>query len=254
MHKRRLMKKGLRSFVGATALTLLAAQPTAAGFNGFQLGLLAGGARGSAEHGLANNTAGNVVIGTTTFAANSTTSIKKNRIGFFGGIFAGYHQEIGTSKVVLGGELYFIPLPLSHSTPSDVVRMQTVSLKKKNTMGGLLSMGMLVSPKLMVRGTLGYEIATFKMDFTNTPPVAAPGALSAPVSFSKKSSAIVPGAGVMYLMTDRIVVGVDYAFVGYKDVVPFNVPVGGTPAAQAGWKSTESLQEHRITARIALKF
>ena len=111
-------------------------------------------------------------------------------------------------------------------------------------MGGALSLGKMLSPRLMIRGLLGYEFATFESIYVNAP-------VAGERKYSKKTSAFVPGAGVLYQISKHIIVGADYMFVAYKDVVPFSAVAGGVP--NTNFASKIAFKEHRVLLRVAFK-
>jgi len=161
-----------------------------------------------------------------------------NKFGAAYQIHAGYLTEIGSSKTMVGGEIY---LNGSSAKKEGNVGINggnvagTVNLKRSLGYGLALIVGKLVNPKVMIYARAAYEASRYNID------LKLDGAQSQ--SIKKTYTGFVPGVGFDYKVTPNIVVGLGYDYAGLfgnKDVYQNgNVKVQVNPA------------EHRIMAKVS---
>lgn len=161
-------------------------------------------------------------------------------IGGLGGIVAGYVQEIGTSRMVVGGEVYF-----NGHFSSDKIKLKTGgvirgdgTVKHTSSMGAAVMGGMLINPKLLGYARIGFESAKFSFNYTNPAD-----------DVSKSTTAIVPGAGASWQYSERVCIGGEYQYASFKKITPRNI---GDKGIQRGF--TVKPTEHRVLVKLTYNF
>lgn len=123
------------------------------------------------------------------------------------------YMRLMPSKVLWGSEVYYT----MHSAKATQKMMTTIeegnlNVQHKNSMGVSALMGMAANPRLVAFGKFSLESSTFDIAYTG---------LTGGVedqSQKKRSLSIIPGTGVMYKLSDSIVLGVEYAYALMKEI------------------------------------
>lgn len=133
-----------------------------------------------------------------------------NKLGAYYQVHAGYLHEVGTSKTMIGGDIF-----LNSSSAKKIYNIGvnnqpavgTLEQKRSTGYGIAAIAGKLVNPKVMVYGRLGYEMSRYEMK------LALVG--QAPQSSTKSYSGVVPGVGMNYKVTPNVLVGLGYDYAGF---------------------------------------
>lgn len=152
---------------------------------------------------------------------------------------AGY-MWLTDSKAWFAGELYFYAKTAKASkTMQNITNEGNVTIKNRSTLGLAGMMGGAINPKLMMYAKAGFETSNYSFNYTNL--------ITVPIkkTSSKRMQAVVPGAGLLYTITDAILVGGEYGYMLSTKKIQSSVeePV-------ANYKPTE----HRIMATIRYVF
>lgn len=183
----------------ASAFVLTSTTAFSHAYGGFYAGVGVGAAIARSEHKFTNVAS----------QQGKTTYTK------FGGLYevhAGYMQEIGSSRTMVGGELYAVG-----STPKETENVGvhggnvvgTVSIDRAPAYGVAAILGKLVNPKVMVYGKIAYEMAKYKLVYKGNTHLPA-------LSQTAKSTynGVVTGFGIGYKVTSNIMVGGEYNYAG----------------------------------------
>lgn len=208
--------------LGALILTTTAAVSNNYG------GIFVGGGLGAAimraEGKYEDATSGN---GKTTF----------NKFGAAYQIHAGYLTEIGSSKTMVGGDIYLNGSSAKKEGNVGVdgqIVAGSMNVKRSLGYGIALIIGKLVNPKVMIYGRAAYEMNRYNLDLNL-------GAQSQ--SVKKTYGGFVPGVGVDYKLTPNVIVGLGYDYAGLFG--------NKTVYEQGNVKIQVNPTEHRIMAKVA---
>lgn len=181
----------------------IAIQPIQAAFQGFRLG---------GDLGI------QVFQGRTTISQGNALTDGRHRINTFSytlGAHGGYLFELTSSKIVLGGELNFavyganptIQLVIAYPGATPIAQ---VAIQHTTSIGGALTVGMLMNPKIMVYLNAGFETAKFKMKLTPVPAYANTFGVPQGGTFRNlfnTFSGLTLGLGGDYKMSNHFLVG-----------------------------------------------
>lgn len=174
---------------------------------------------------------------------NKTGEKKIAKTGMIFGAHGGYMHGLGNGKMFVGGEVYFTLSKANHkmelSTPGGPNEGK-VNIRLKHSYGAALLGGMLMNPKIFVYGRLGYEHASVCLNYSS-----ASSALTS-LSYTKNVTAIVPGAGVSYRLSDRLMIGAEYQYASFSTLRP-KFPSGNR-------KANADLIEHRLFVKVSYSF
>ena len=229
-----MMVSGLNKKI-ATALMCGAMVTGAQGFGGFYAGADVGMGYDSSEHDY----------------ADLTGKGKKNQTSFgavYGG-HVGYLYEIGTSKTIVGAEVYgnLSSMNPSYQYGADNLPIQgEVKIQRTNAVGLGLVIGKMFNIKTMIYGKTSYERATFKHEykFRTTSYITQ----YAGKTIRKNVSIMAPviGLGIAYKPTRMIIIGGEYQFAGmYPKKKIFN---------ETNIVTETSPVEHRLMLRVSFTF
>lgn len=146
------------------------------------------------------------------------------RISILGAIYgahAGYLFELGSSKIVLGAEIYAL-IPTASPTINLALVNQpqegTVSFTHNRSLGVSLIAGMMLNPKIMAYLLVGIEKARFQFTykFTNTNPAPGLGTLPAQQILNHNFNALNVGLGGTYKITPHFLLGVELSSPFFK--------------------------------------
>jgi hypothetical protein len=152
---------------------------------------------------------------------------------------AGY-MWLTDSKAWFAGELYFYAKTAKASkVMKNITNEGTVTIKNRSTLGVAGMMGGAVNPKLMMYAKAGFETGSFSFNYADL--TTTPGTKTS----SKRMQAVVPGAGLLYTMTDAVLVGGEYGY-----MLSTKKLKASEAAPIADYKPTE----HRIMATIRYVF
>jgi len=152
-----------------------------------------------------------------------------SKISYAAGGLLGYAFEIGTSKMVVGFDLSYLmygasmtgQLAISTGTdstgaPNTGASQGNYNIKMKSSMGGSVMGGMLLNPRVIVYGKIGYETTKFSMTYSNlTYNTQAE-------TYSMTSKGMVPAIGGALLLNPRIYAGAELSFPMMKKLSPRN--------------------------------
>lgn len=164
-------------------------------------GLFAGVGLGA---GMANNEINYFDIGNG--ASGKTTA---NKIGLYYQAHVGYLHEVGDSKTMIGGDIYFNSSSVDKAVhlKADVLGSAgALKAKRSSGYGIAVIAGKLVNPKVMVYTRLGYETSRYNMT------LALDGQQDK--TFNSNYTGMVPGVGLNYKATSNMLIGVGYDFAG----------------------------------------
>ncbi|HCU06496.1 MAG TPA: hypothetical protein DIC42_02795 [Holosporales bacterium] len=167
--------------------------------------------------------------------ANETTLRK---IGMSYGFGVGY-MKLTPSKVLWGGEVYYEGRSLKAKQKMvTIIDEGELTVSHKNSMGISGMVGMAANPKLIAYGKFSLESNSFELNFKNL----ARGAENK--KLAKRTFGMLPGAGMLYKLSDSILVGVEYSLAVLKEIKT-------TPGTIT---STYSPSENRASANIRWLF
>lgn len=196
-------------------LTMLV-QPTQAAFGGFRLGGIFGVQLLQGRHWYDGND-NPIVTNDQVFRLSSISSLY--------GAHAGYLVELGTSKMVLGGEAYmFIP------QASPTVKLQllntpvegNVEILHNRSIGFVFTGGMMFNPKVLVYGNAGVEMARFQFVYTFNPPMNAQ--LPPKQTLHHIFKTIVVGVGATYKIAPHLLVSLELSSPFFKRFKARDIP------------------------------
>lgn len=132
-----------------------------------------------------------------------------SKAGFAYQLHGGYLHEIGTSRTMIGFDLYFNSGSAKRQGNVGVSGLAAAgTLEQKRGMGfglGIIT-GKLINPQVMLYGRIGIESVKYKMKLTLT----GQPSIDSNVSYG----GIVPGAGVSYKVAPNLLVGAEYHYAG----------------------------------------
>lgn len=229
-----MMVSGLNNKI-ATVFTCLAMATGAQAFGGVYAGADVGLGYDSSEHSY----------------ADLTGKGKKNETAFgavYGG-HIGYLYEIGTSKTIVGAEIYgnLSSMNPSYQFGADGLAVQgDVKIQRTNAVGLGLVIGKMFNIKTMVYGKMAYERATFKHEYKFRTTSYIPQYAGKTVRKNVSIMAPVIGLGLAYKPTRMIIVGGEYQFAGmYPKKKVFN---------EANIVTETAPVEHRLMLRVSFTF
>ncbi|MDP2193176.1 MAG: outer membrane beta-barrel protein [Alphaproteobacteria bacterium] len=134
------------------------------------------------------------------------------KIGMAYGLSFGY-MKLMPSKVLWGGEVYYT-VRSTKATQNMFTTMGegTLTVQHKNSMGIAALVGMAANPRLVAYGKFALESNMFDMSYKSL----ARGAQDK--SEKKRILGMIPGAGMMYKLSDSILVGIEYAYAVMKEL------------------------------------
>ena len=183
---------------------------------------------------------GALLKGTHTYSKNSNQGVQKlNSFSYLGGAHAGYLSEMGETKAVVGVEAYYTITGLKPKKDLQVdggILDGKVVVRHKSSMGAAVLTGVAVNPKVVMYIRAGFEKASFQMQSPNSQ------------AYSKSTTAIVPGAGILYKMSERITIAGEYQHPLYNKIAPRT----DTVAPLIGY--IVNPVEHRVTLKVSMTF
>lgn len=160
------------------------------------------------------------------------------KIGMSYGLGLGY-MKLTPSKVLWGGEVYYEGRSLkAKQKMATNIDEGELTVSHKKSMGLSCMVGMAANPKLVAYGKFSLESNSFELNYQNL----ARGAESS--KMSKRIVGILPGAGILYKLSDSILVGAEYSFAVLKEIKT-------TPGTIT---STYTPVENRVSANIRWLF
>jgi opacity protein-like surface antigen len=167
--------------------------------------------------------------------ANESTLRK---IGISYGFGLGY-MKLAPSKVLWGGEVYYEGRSLkAKQKMATVIDEGELTVSHKNAMGLSGMVGMAANPKLVAYGKFSLESNSFELNFKNL----ARGAENKKIT--KRTLGMLPGTGLLYRLSDSILVGMEYSFAVLKEIKT-------TPGTIT---STYSPAENRLSTNVRWLF
>lgn len=161
-----------------------------------------------------------------------------NKFGAAYQLHTGYLTEIGSSKTMVGGEIYLNGSSAKKEGDIGIdggAVVGSMSLKRSLGYGVALIAGKLVNPKVMVYARIAYEMSRYNID------LKLAGAQSQ--SIKKTYSGVVPGAGIDYKVAPNVIVGLGYDYAGL---------FGNKAVYEQGNQKIEvNPSEHRIMAKVS---
>lgn len=119
---------------------------------------------------------------------------------------AGY-MHLTEGKTWFAGELYFNAKTTKAKKDMNTNSNQgTVEIKNKNTFGLAALIGTPLNPRVIMYAKAGFEMGSFSFKYTNLTTTPSEK------SISKRLNSVIPSAGVMYSMTDSLLLGGEYAY------------------------------------------
>lgn len=208
---------------------------TSYGFGGLYLGADLGLGYSTNEHDYAD--------------ANGAGKTTKTAFGAVYGAHVGYLYEIGTSKTIVGAEIYgnLTSMNPSFKFGADGFPVQgDVKIKRKNSLGLAVLIGKMFNIKTMIYGRLAYERAAFDHEykFDTTSYITQYAGQSVKKSVSIMAPVI--GLGLAYKPARAIIVGGEYQFAGLygkKKVI-----------SDSNFQTEISPVEHRLLLKISFVF
>ena len=208
---------------------------SAYGFGGFYAGADLGLGYSSSEHDYSDLT-GKGKTNETAFGA------------VYGG-HAGYLYEIGTSKTIVGGEIYgnIASMNPTYKFGVDNLPVQgEVKIKRSNAIGLGLIAGKMFNIKTMVYGKMAFERATFDYEYKFRPTSILVQYRGKTVKRSITEMGPVIGLGLAYKPTRMFIVGAEYQFGGaFPKKKVFN---------EANIVTEFSPVEHRLLLKVSFAF
>jgi outer membrane immunogenic protein len=131
------------------------------------------------------------------------------KLGAYYQLHAGYLHEVGTSKTLVGGDIYVngsSAKKLNNVGVDGGAIAGTIEQKRSTGVGIAAILGKLINPKVMIYGRVGYELSKYDMKL-NLIGVT-------PKSFTKSYNGIVPGVGLNYKIAHNMMIGGGYDYTG----------------------------------------
>lgn len=222
------MKKRI---LGLILGVLIAAQPSYATFGGFRIGGMLGVQLLAGRHWYTTN------------IPNTPATDMVHRLSALSALYgahAGYLLELGSSKIVVGGEVYgFIPqanpkldLALMNGTVSGPTE-GSVTINHNRSIGFVLTAGMMINPKILAYLSAGMELAKFKFTYAFNATAPAPLTSQQQV-FNHTFKAINIALGGAYKISPQLLAGLELSSPFFKR---FKAPT--TPARAYSYKPVE---------------
>lgn len=177
-------------------LTIILAQPTQAAFGGVRLGGMFGVQLLQGKHYYTG--------------PNSPADDMMKRLSVMGSLFGahvGYLAELGPSKIVVGGEFYFLSPGAKATIDLGLLKgLQEggVSINHTQSMGVVLQAGMMFNPKVLVYALAGLEQAKFQFEYSFTLAGLPPKQV-----LKKTFNTFTVGVGAGYKITPHFIVGLE---------------------------------------------
>lgn len=181
--------------------------------------------------------------------ARGTGKADKSTFGGVYGAHVGYLHEIGTSKTIIGGELY---TNLSSMHPSmnfgaDGLPVEgDVKIKRSNAIGIAIIAGKMFNLKTMLYGRVAYEKSSFQTQYRFNSGSAITSHAGHTNKKSESMMAPVIGAGIAYKPARMIIVGGEYQFAGLYDKK--------SVLNEAGIRTSIEPIEHRLLIKVSFAF
>lgn len=145
-------------------------------------------------------------------SANGDGKSTLRKIGGVAGLGAGY-MYLNAKKMLMGGEVYYdIRTAKTTQTMATTIPEGKFNVAHKNSIGIAAFVGAAANPKLVAYAKFAYELNSFEIKLTNLPNGAAD------VKLNKRISGLLPGAGIMYKLSDSIIVGAEYSYAILTDL------------------------------------
>lgn len=132
------------------------------------------------------------------------------------GIHGGYLFELGSSKIVIGGEVYAFSSQANGSTNLKLIggpEEGTVSIAHKRSLGFAATIGMMLNPKVLAYLNAGMESAKFQFNYSF---LAASGVTPAQQARNHIFKAITVGLGGAYKIGSHFLVGIEISSPFFK--------------------------------------
>lgn len=134
------------------------------------------------------------------------------KLGGSAGLSAGY-MYLNAKKMLMGGEVYYdMRTAKATQTMATAIAEGKFNVAHKNSIGVTGFIGAAANPKLVAFAKFSIESNAFEIKFTNLPNGAAD------VKLNKRITGFLPGAGVMYKLSDSIIVGAEYSYAVLSDL------------------------------------
>ncbi|MBM3468399.1 MAG: hypothetical protein FJX71_03090 [Alphaproteobacteria bacterium] len=154
------------------------------------------------------------------------------RLSVMGGILGfhgGYLVELSSSKMVIGGEVYYLRPGASPTINLGLYKGPQegqVTIKHESSMGFAATVGMMLNPKILVYVNVGIEMAKFQFayQFNNVAQALIPPLTPAKQVFSKRYNALTPALGATYKFTPNFLLGVELSSPFFKRFIARNSP------------------------------
>lgn len=142
------------------------------------------------------------------------------------GAHAGYLLELGSSKIVVGGEVYaFLPqanpkvdLALMNGAVSGTIE-GSVNVNHNRSIGVAVTAGMMINPKILAYFSAGMELAKFKLTYAFNSAAPAPLTSQQQV-FNHTFKAINIALGGAYKISPQFLVGLELSSPFFKRFRP----------------------------------
>lgn len=181
--------------------------------------------------------------------ARGTGKSDKSTFGGVYGAHVGYLHEIGTSKTIVGGELY---TNLSSMHPSmnfgvDGLPIQgDVKIKRSSAIGIAVIAGKMFNLKTMLYGRVAYEKASYQTQYRFSPGSVITSHAGHTIKKNVSIMAPVIGMGIAYKPARMIIVGGEYQFAGLYDKKGV--------LNEAGIRTSIEPVEHRLLVKVSFAF
>lgn len=132
-----------------------------------------------------------------------------SKLGAYYQLHAGYLHEVGTSKTLVGGDIYVngsSAKKLNNVGVDGGAIAGTIEQKRSTGVGIAAIAGKLINPKVMIYGRVGYELSKYDMKLNLIE--------SAPQDFTKSYNGVVPGVGLNYKIAHNMMIGGGYDYTG----------------------------------------
>jgi len=183
---------------------IMTAHPSQAAFGGLRVGGMAGIGLLQGRHFY------------TATPSPQTDMIKRlSVISSMMGVHAGYLFELSESKLVVGGEVYFLIPGINPTIDLHLLNAPidgSVTIKHSRSVGFAATVGMMMNPKILVYLNVGIENARFQFTylFNNLRPLPSKQAIS------HSFKAFTPTLGAAYKMTPHFLVGFELSSPFFK--------------------------------------
>lgn len=184
-----------------------------------------------------------------TNASPQEGKITLNEPGYLAGLQAGYLYYAEASKIIVGAEFYFSMTGINSKKDLKVdggpVEGQ-VTIQHRHSLGLAILSGIVINPKVALYGKIALETNKFNLNYENL-------TFQTPTSekYGASLRGFVPGMGIFYKWTPKILIGAEYGYSFMKKKQPRldTVVING---AKRGYSF--SANEHRLAAKINYVF